>query len=144
MKKTLIFLLAVMLGVTLFGCSKPAGNNTGLTAQADPIDQYVGKYRCIKMTSPDDDYTEFLKTSWEDKSFYEYVEITKEGKMTLYSISHGEKNVLFEYNFDPEACSIYLKEDKSDAFPLGYNDGTIVLTVDNGPMLTFEKTDEIE
>ena len=147
MKKILVLLMALAMSLTISGCKTSQnmlGGNSGSTVQEDPIDRYVGKYLCVKMGSPDADYTEFLQSSWDSRSFYEYAEITEDGTFTLYSVSHGEKETLFEYRFDAETCTLYLKDDRSDAFPLGYENGMLNLTVSDGTPLSFEKNDEIE
>lgn len=101
----------------------------GIVITDELMKEMVGKYLCVEMG----DNTDFLKQSWEDKSYYIYYEITEDEKAILYlcsgknskPVSQGE-NTLDQFLDDPS---------------VKYEKGKI--TVTGSEVLVFEKTDEI-
>ena len=105
---------------------------------------YAGKYLLTEMTADGETYDEFLKTSWEDKSFYEYFEITEDGRICAYAVSEGNKQTLMEYYFNADTLGVYEDEamTKKTSDELTYENGTIRMTSANSTF-TLVKTDEI-
>ena len=134
MKKLITIILAVLMCVSLAACGKK-----GETKQS-----FAGKYLLTEMQSGSESYTEFLKSSWEDKSFYEYFEITEDNRISAYSVTDGNRQTLMEYYFDPETKGVFedeeMKNQTSDV--LTFEGDTITMTSGDS---TFKlvKTDEI-
>ena len=135
MKKLLTILLSLLMIVSLAACGSKKN-------EADPLEKYIGKYLLVEMTSGDENYDEFLANSWADKSFYEYIEITADSKLLMYSVQDGEKQELESYDFDPETHSVTHPNGQTEVIEFG-EDMSIVLQPNEGDRLVFEKTDEI-
>ena len=104
-----------------------------------PIQDFAGKYLCVEMTSDGKDMTDFVKSAWADKSFYEYIVIAEDGKLTLYAYQGGTTNELS--NVDIKAIT-----QDSVIFASGetwkIEDGKIIAEASNSKMV-FERNDDI-
>lgn len=110
--------------------------------EVDPLEKYIGKYLLVELTSGEENYDEFLASSWADKSFYEYIEITADSKLLMYSVNQGEKEELESYDFDPETHSVTHPNGQAEVIEFG-EDMSIILEPNEGDHMVFEKTDEI-
>ena len=135
MKKILTILLSLLMIVSLAACKSKKD-------ETDPLEKYIGKYLLVELTSGEENYDEFLASSWADKSFYEYIEITADSKLLMYSVQDGEKQELESYDFDPETHSVFHTDGSKEVIEFG-EDMSIILEPSEGDHLVFEKTDEI-
>ena len=60
----------------------------GVIVNDEVIQKYAGKYLLTEYEG-DQSMTDFVKKSWEDKSFYSYLEIREDGTATLRTIKDG-------------------------------------------------------
>ena len=135
MKKLLTILLSVLMIISLAACGSKKD-------EVDPLEKYIGKYLLVELTTGEENYDEFLASSWADKSFYEYIEITADSKLLMYSVQDGEKQELESYDFDPETHSVTHPNGQAEVIECE-EDMSIVLEPNEGDHLFFEKTDEI-
>ena len=135
MKKILTILLSLLMIVSLAACKSKKD-------EVDPLEKYIGKYLLVELTSGEENYDEFLASSWADKSFYEYIEITADSKLLMYSVQDGEKQELESYGFDAETHSALHTDGSKEVIEFG-EDMSIILEPKEGDHMVFEKTDEI-
>lgn len=150
MKKVLNAILTAAMVFSLAACSsapEDSGNNTAdetetevPVTQTDPLEQYIGKYLQVEMKGEEGDYTEFLASSWEDRSFYQYIDITEDSELILYTVDGGEKTETEHYGFDAETHSVVLSDNTKEE--IAFEGDAIILNA-NGYRMVFEKTDEI-
>ena len=48
----------------------------------------------------DDSSNDYLASTWEDKSFYEYVEITEDNTVTIYLVDGGSRSVVSSWSLN--------------------------------------------
>lgn len=140
MKKIIKGILAMLL-LCVTACSSAAGS---VQEEKDPMAEYVGKYLLIKMEKEGTDYNDFLKTSWENKTFYEYAVIGEDGKFEFYAYQDEKVTSLLDvdYYLNPETMELHQKDKEDAGEKIEIEDG--LLTVVSGDStLVFEKTDEI-
>ncbi|MBQ8995820.1 MAG: hypothetical protein IJ091_08380 [Oscillospiraceae bacterium] len=174
MKKLLAVLLILTLSLSLVACGSsthaPVVPNSGTTAgekeealqeetEIEEVEEeqepsyeglfalYEGKYRAIECISDGEDITEFVQSSWEDKTFYQWMEFDTEGvvKFRGYSESSGGLQDYGVLYFDPVEFRFYGTEDRTgdDYVPIEMDGDTF--TFDLGTTYyKFLKTDEIQ
>ena len=100
-------------------------------ADADPA-AYAGKYLCVEMTSGGSDMTEAIRSMWENRSYYVYLEITEEGEAFVYTVTEGEKALTLSESFWTLIAD--------SGFPV---EGDRIVWEDSGSRMVFERSEEI-
>ena len=118
--------------------SDPAGNESstlkvwimeGIAVSDELIQEMKGKYLLTELG----ELTDFLKESWENKTYYQYIEIADDETLTFYS-------------FDGESLEKVSTLDLYDCFSspeFKYENGKITMDTDDGQTIVFERCDEI-
>lgn len=87
----------------VLGLSNPGYNESnqirvsirkGITISDDLKKELTGKYLLVEMG----EYTEALKKMWEEKSYYQYIEITEDDKAVVYIFQDGKKSEQQEFD----------------------------------------------
>ena len=139
----------------LFPTEEAAKASLPKTVTSDPIYQrnekkkelfrkYAGKYRLVTYITGKTDLSDEYINGWKDKSKYQIIEITADGRYIIKShtsVCGGDKE--YGYFLDPEKMEYHFKEDFSDW-------GTTI-TIENGVLtektsnyiMVYRLTDEL-
>ena len=105
--------------------------------------KYAGKYHLVKFIIGGGDASDRYIEGWEDKSFYNYFEITDDGKFTM--IAHaGGKEKAYEYFLDPQEMKYYLKPDHSGQGTAIRIENGVITEESENHLMVYERTDELD
>ena len=165
MKKHIIVVLLILLLLTL-GCSSnndkendtPHSNTPEPqeTANAD-IEKYVGKYLLVAMDAGGgfEEYEEYLKTNWLEKSSYQYLQINADGTAVFYMYDKQEGITVMNsndiyigiYKLDPKTMILTATQDPERTITLTQKGNSLLRTGTSYDgkdyVMVYEKTNEI-
>lgn len=111
--------------------------------EENPIGQYAGKYRLVKMIITGMDMSEAYVNGWADKSLYMLFEITSDGRLLFTAHKDGAEKV-FEYYLDPTEMKYYTSPDHNrEGIQIKIEDGVLTEESPNH-LIVFVLTDELD
>ena len=107
--------------------------------QAQKYQELAGTYLLVELTYQGQDMSDAIKSGFEDRRFYEYIVITDDGTITLFTYQDGQQDQTDTFGFTYDFENSQIVDSVDEVFDV---DGDrLILDVEEGRMV-FEKTDE--